>query len=125
MTTILKVRLNHKATHGIRNTLIPLTVKKNFTHNANLFHEVFTRVIMVCINKNKWVFQIKCTILVQSLNQVFVMVVDNVLTIFIVGTTQDSVSEWVTICFNFSAIVKEMLLVLRSIDTIKHDIQIP
>ena len=53
------------------------------------------------------------------------MVVDNVLTIFIVGTTQDSVSEWVTICFNFSTIVKEMLLVLRSIDTIKHDIQIP
>ena len=80
---------------------------------------------MVSINKDKWIFQIKCTILVQSLNQVLVMVVDNVLTIFIVGTTQDSVSEWVTICFNFSTIVKEMLLVLRSIDTIKHDIQIP
>ena len=80
---------------------------------------------MVSINKDKWIFQIKCTILVQSLNQVLVMVVDNVLTIFIVGTTQDSVSERVTICFNFSAIVKEMLLVLRSIDTIKHDIQIP
>ena len=79
---------------------------------------------MVSINKDKWIFQIKCTILVQSLNQVLVMVVDNVLTIFIVGATQDSVSEWVTICFNFSTIVKEMLLILRSIDTIKHDIQI-
>ena len=79
---------------------------------------------MVGINKNKWIFQTKITVFIQSLNQVLIVVIDKILTIFIVSPTQNSMRQRVPIRLDFSSIKNEVLLVLRSIDTIKHHIQI-
>ena len=75
---------------------------------------------MVCIYNACRIHQIAGIIHIDKTHQIFVVIVRNVLTMFINGTTQNCMCEWIARCCNFPVSVDKCLFCLCSNNRIKH-----
>ena len=76
---------------------------------------------MVCIHDAGRIFKIKLLIHLIQQYQIFVMIVWHRLVMLVDGTTQDCVSQWISVCFDLPLTIHKGMTALCSDAGVKHN----
>ena len=101
-----------------------LAAVENLFCNTNLLVILFIRIRVVGINDNSRIFKVFLLIFLPEKTKILVMIVRDCLPMFIYGTAENCMSQFITCCFYFPASVDKTMSALSCYNGIEHDCKI-
>ena len=110
------ITLDHKPFYQSMKFRVYLAAVENLFCNTNLLVILFIRIRVVGINDNSRIFKVFLLIFFPEKTKILVMIVRDCLPMFIYGTAENCMSQFITCCFYFPASVDktELSMTARS-----------
>lgn len=99
------ITLDHKPFYQSMKFRVYLAAVENLFCNTNLLVILFIRIRVVGINDNSRIFKVFLLIFLPEKTKILVMIVRDCLPMFIYGTAENCMSQFITCCFYFPASV--------------------